>query len=70
MQTQTINFARLGDSFAELEVLIGLSLPTLHRMVAHGDLETVKHGRRRLVRADQVERLCGAADSDRRPEAA
>jgi excisionase family DNA binding protein len=70
MQTQTINFPRLGYSFAELEVLIGLSRSTLHRMVAHGDLETVKHGRRRLVPADQVERLCGVADSDHRPEAA
>jgi excisionase family DNA binding protein len=61
MQTQTIKFPRLGYSFAELEVLIGLSRSTLHRMVARGELETVKHGRRRLVPAQQVERLCGTS---------
>ena len=69
MQTQTIHFPRLGYSLAELEVLIGLSRSTLHRMVARGELETVKRGRRRLVPADQVERLCGVSDSDRTPEA-
>jgi len=63
MQTQTITFPRLGYSFAELEVLVGLSRSTLHRMVARGKLETVKRGRRRLVPADQVARLCGMAES-------
>jgi excisionase family DNA binding protein len=70
MQTQTITFPRLGYSLAELEVLIGLSRSTLHRMVARGDLETVKHGRRRLVPADQVQRLCGVADGQHSPELA
>jgi excisionase family DNA binding protein len=49
MQTQSISFPRLGHSLAELEVLVGLSRSTLHRMVARGKLETVKRGRRRLV---------------------
>jgi excisionase family DNA binding protein len=62
MQTATIAFPRLGYSFAELEVLIGLSRSTLHRMVARGEIETVKRGRRRLVPADQVQRLCGMSD--------
>jgi excisionase family DNA binding protein len=62
MQTQTIIFPRLGYSFAELEVLIGLSRSTLHRMVARGELETVKRGRRRLIPAEQVQRLCGVAE--------
>jgi excisionase family DNA binding protein len=70
MQTQIITFPRLTYSLAEIEVLVGLSRSTLHRMVARGQLDTVKRGRRRLVPADQVERLCGMADSDHTPEAA
>jgi excisionase family DNA binding protein len=69
MQTQIITFPRLGYSFAELEVLVGLSRSTLHRMVARGELQTVKRGRRRLVPVSQVERLCCSA-GDNPPEAA
>jgi hypothetical protein len=51
MQTQTIAFPHVGSLFAELEVLVGLSRSTLHRMVAGGELETVTRGRRRLMPA-------------------
>src|ERR1700722_8205885 len=60
MQTQSISFPRLGYSLAELEVLVGLSRSTLHRMVARGELETVKLGRRRFVPVAQVLQLCNA----------
>lgn len=70
MQTQSIAFPRLAYSLGELEVLIGLSRSTLHRMVARGELETVKRGRRRLVPAAQVEKLCGMYVGDDTAEAA
>ena len=54
-----------------LEIHGGLSRSTRHRMVARGKLETIKRVvRRRLVPAEQVERLCGIADADHSPEAA
>jgi hypothetical protein len=70
MQTQTITFSRIGYLLAELEIHVGLSRSTLHRTVARGELETIKRLRRRLVPAEQVERLCGMADADHSPEAA
>lgn len=69
MQTQTSTFPRLGYLFAELEVLIDLSRSTLHRMVARDEIETVKHGRRRLVPAQQVERLCASESPRSEPTA-
>lgn len=65
-----ITFPRLGYSLAELEMLVGLSRSTPHRIVARGELETTKRGRRRLVPAHQVERLCRMSESDHRSEAA
>jgi excisionase family DNA binding protein len=64
MQTQTIqsnaSIPRLAFSLAEVEVSTGLSRATLYRMVDAGTLRTVQHGRRRLVPAAELERLCGA----------
>ena len=70
MQTQIITFSRIGYLLAALEIHFGLSRSMLHRTVARGELETIKRVRRRLVPAEQVERLCGMADADHSPEAA
>lgn len=70
MQTQIITFSRVGYLLAALEIHGGLRRSTRHRMVARGKLETIKRVRRRLVPAEQVERLCGIADADHSPEAA
>jgi hypothetical protein len=70
MQTQIITFSRIGYLLAALEIHVGLSRSMLHRTVARGELETIKRVRRRLVPAEQVERLCGMADADHSPEAA
>lgn len=55
---------RIAYSLAEVEALSGLSRSTLYRLMARGELETVKRGRRRLVPAKQLERLGGAEHSD------
>jgi excisionase family DNA binding protein len=57
MQTQIITFPRLAYSLAELEVLTGLSRSTFYRMVARGELETVKFGRSRMVSTREAAKL-------------
>ena len=59
MQTHTI--PRLGYSLAEVEIATGLSRASLYRLIARGELETIKRGRRRLVPVAQLEKLGGAA---------
>jgi len=49
---------RLAYSIAEAEALSGLSRSTLYRMMEAGTLKTVQRGRRRLVPADELTRLC------------
>ena len=61
MDMTSIAFPRLGYSFAELEVLTGLSRATIYRMHKRGEFRTVRRGRRQLVPADEVLRLCGTA---------
>jgi excisionase family DNA binding protein len=39
----------------------GLSAATLYRLMDRGELDTVKVGRRRLVKVDSIKRLVGAA---------
>ena len=70
MQTQIITFSRIGYLLAALEIHGGLSRSTHHRTVARGELETIKRVRRRLVPAEQGERLCGITDANLSPEAA
>jgi len=70
MQAQIITFSRIGYLLAALEIHGGLSRSTLHRTVTRDELETIRRVRRRLVPAEQVERLCGMADADHSPEAA
>lgn len=55
-----VSIPRLAFSLAEVEVSTGLSRATLYRLVDAGKLRTVQHGRRRLVPASELERLCGA----------
>jgi hypothetical protein len=53
---------KLGWSFAELEVAPGLSRATLYRLLAAGQLQTVKVRGRRLVPAWQAQKLLDARD--------
>lgn len=56
MDTQVV-FPRLTFSLAEAEVLIGVSRPTLYRMLARGELKTVQVGRQRRIPKDEMTRL-------------
>jgi len=58
MDTQTVSVPRLSYSFTEAELATGLSRSTLYRLVARGELQTVKRGKRRLIPTEQLERLC------------
>ncbi len=55
---------KLGWSFAELEVAAGLSRATLYRLLASGELATMKIRGRRLVPAWQVQKLLDARELD------
>ena len=67
MEIQTISsalsFSRLAYSLAEGEALSGLSRSSLYRLIAAGKLKTVQRGRRRLIPAQELERLCGVQAS-------
>lgn len=52
--------ARLTYSLAEVEAATGLSRTGLYRLMARGELHTVKRGGRRLVPRGELERLCNA----------
>ena len=62
METQTVSIPRLAYSFCEAELATGLSRSTLYRLAARGELTTVKHGKRRLIPTEQLERLCAAPE--------
>jgi excisionase family DNA binding protein len=51
-------FPRLAYSLAESEALSGLSRSSLYRLIAAGKLKSVRHGRRRIIPRDELERLC------------
>jgi Helix-turn-helix domain len=55
---------KLAFSVAESETISGLSRSSLYRLMAAGQLKTVQRGRRRLVPAAELERLCGVAQVD------
>jgi hypothetical protein len=57
MEARSISVPKLGWSFAELEVASGLSRATLYRLLAAGQLATVKIRGRRLVPAWQAQAL-------------
>ena len=57
MEARTVSVPKLGWSLAELEAATGLSRSLLYRMVADGELTTIKVRGRRLVPAWQAERL-------------
>jgi predicted DNA-binding transcriptional regulator AlpA len=67
MDAHTVSVPKLGWSLAEIEVATGLSRSLLYRMMAAGELSTIKIRGRRLVPAWQAEKLldraCTARDS-------
>jgi len=62
MEIQSVSSAqllpRLAYSLSECEILSGLSRSSLYRLMAAGQLRTVKRGDRRLVPSAELERLC------------
>lgn len=60
MDTQTVSIPRLAYSLSETELATGLSRSTLYRLMARGELGTVKRGKRRLIPTEELRRLCGA----------
>ena len=69
MESQTVPLQRLSYSIAEAEIVSNLSRSTLYREVSRGHLRLVKVGKRSLIPADALERLCGMADNNHSPEA-
>jgi hypothetical protein len=59
MEARTVSVPKLGWSLAEIEVATGLSRSLLYRMMAAGELTTIKVRGRRLVPGWQAERLLG-----------
>jgi excisionase family DNA binding protein len=55
---------RLTYSLVETALVTGLSLSTINRRLASGEIKSVKVGRRRLVPTKELRRLCG---EDRSP---
>lgn len=60
MEIQTVSLPRLAYSLTEAELATGLSRSTLYRLMARGELGTVKRGKRRLIPTDELARLCRA----------
>jgi excisionase family DNA binding protein len=60
MESHIVPLQRLGFSFAEAEVISNLSRSTLYREVARGHLRLVKVGKRSLIPADALAKLCGS----------
>lgn len=50
---------RLAYSAKQVAVMTGLSRSTVYELIAAGELDAVRVGRRVLVRADSVERWFG-----------
>lgn len=48
-------------SVDDTAIILGLSTPTIYRMIERNELSTVKIGRRRLVRVSSIEALTGEA---------
>jgi excisionase family DNA binding protein len=48
-------------SVDDTATILGLSVPTIYRMIERNELSTVKVGRRRLVRVSSIEALTGEA---------
>ena len=70
MDMHAVSVPKLGWSLAELEVATGLSRSLLYRMIAAGELSTVKIRGRRLVPAWQVQALLDARGSQEHPAGA
>ena len=63
METQSNTPARTAYSLDEAARSLGLSRRTLYTLMRDGTLRTVTLGRRRLVPADELERLVRPAEA-------
>jgi excisionase family DNA binding protein len=55
---------RVTLSPAEFSFATGLSLSTVNRRIATGEIRSTKLGRRVLIPCDQLERICGVKHQD------
>ena len=67
MNAPTLPIQRISYSPTEAACATGLSLPTINRKIARGELRSVKVGRRRLIPAQELERLCGVQTTPAEP---
>lgn len=51
---------RLAYSLTEAALVTGLSLSTINRRLASGEIRSVKVGRRRLVPVSELQRMVGS----------
>jgi excisionase family DNA binding protein len=58
VDTQAVVIPRVAYSLSEAELATGLSRSTLYRLMARGELGTVKRGKRRLIPTQELQRLC------------
>jgi len=64
MEARTVSVPKLSWSLAEIEVATRLSRSLLYRMMAAGELTTIKVRGRRLIPAWQAERLLEGRPQD------
>lgn len=62
MELQNVSVAKLGYSYAEAEIASGLSRTTLWRAVKRGDLRSMKVGKKVIIPAEDLAKLCGASE--------
>ena len=61
IQNGAFTVVPVAVTLADARIMSGLSIPTLYRLMRRGQLDTVKVGRRRLVKVESINRLVGAA---------
>ena len=57
--SREIQMDQLTVSISETARILGLGRTTIYAMIANGRLEAIKLGRRRLVKAESIQRLLG-----------
>ena len=63
MEMHEITVPKLGYSYAEAEIVSGLSRTTLWRAIKRGDLPHIKVGRRVVIPAAELAALCGSSEA-------
>ena len=62
MDIQNVSVAKLGYSYAEAELVTGLSRSSIYRAVKRGDLRSMKVGNRVIIPVGDLAKLCGTSE--------